>query len=151
MKIKFGCHTKLFTNNFSEEFSTAKLASDEEIIEFLLRDCGVSYKETERSGELIPGDHNIWYLATGEKWGWVQVGEREWNWGIGESSWEIVNQVLWEIKATFPANRNSTTELYNVIQEGEKNFDCYTKIAPYLISKIDGTFWKRPEAQLCVE
>ena len=82
-------YAKIFTDNFPDEgFTDGKLATGEEIYDFLTKSLGFAIDpETE---EPIPGDYAIWYLGCNEKFGELHVNEVVCAWTFGESSWTRV-------------------------------------------------------------
>jgi hypothetical protein len=61
------------------------MATGFEIYEFLMKDAGQCFDE---SGDLIPGDCNLYYLGCNEKSGHIQLDEKVWSWSFGKSSFD---------------------------------------------------------------
>jgi hypothetical protein len=70
-KVFVSIYCKIYTDNFSEEMVN-RLATGTEIYEFLMKDAGQCFDE---SGNLIPGDCNLWYLGCNEKFGHLQLDD----------------------------------------------------------------------------
>ena len=68
-KVFTSVYCKIYTDNFSEEM-VDQMAASNEIYEFLMKDAGQCFDE---SGDLIPGDCNIWYLGCNEKFGYPNM------------------------------------------------------------------------------
>jgi hypothetical protein len=85
-KVFISIFCKIYTDNFSEEMVN-RLTTGQEIYEFLMKDAGQCFDE---SGNLIPGDCNLWYLGSNEKFGHLQLDDKAWNWSFGEASFDNV-------------------------------------------------------------
>ena len=142
-KVFVSIYCKIYTDNFSEEMVN-RMATGNEIYEFLMKDAGQCFDE---SGNLIPGDCNLWYLGCNEKFGHLVLEYDLWSWNIGESSFDHVQafvSMLYEKKVVF---KKQYRTLMDKIDEGRLIDNMYD-IKHYLICKMEGKPWiKRPGAE----
>jgi hypothetical protein len=141
-KVFINIYCKIYAENFSEEMIN-RMATGDEIYEFLMKDAGQCFDE---SGRLIPGDHNIWYLGCNEKLGDLQVNDRIWKWSFGESSYENVREFISTLYSKKIITDIQFQNLMAKIEEGSVIDNMY-HIKDYLICKRDGLQWgKRSDA-----
>jgi len=133
-------HCKIYTESFPD-FDYEKGATGEQIMEFLLDDCGCTYGS---AGQHIEGDLNLWYLATNEKHGVLSINGSEESWGWGGSCWERVEEFVRQLKALEVFSKDQYNLVMEKIKEGKDNFNFMYDIANYLESKEDEEPWEHP-------
>jgi hypothetical protein len=119
-----------------------RLATGDEIYEFMMKDAVQSFDE---SGNLIPGDCNLYYLGCCQKFGCIQLDDKVWSWSFGESSFDTVEAFISMLyqKKLISGSRFHT--LMSKIDEGRRIDNMYY-IGDYLICKRDGIPWtKKPD------
>ena len=127
---------KIYTDNFSNEMND-RMATGKEIYDFLMKDSGNCFDD---NGQLIPGDSNLWYLGSNEKFGSLVYNNKIWNWGFGESSFYNVEMfVIWIYMDGMLTQKQYQT-LVEKIEEGKRIGDMY-QIGDYLICKREGKPW----------
>jgi len=141
-KVFVNIYCKIYTDNFSEEMVN-RLATGTEIYEFLMKDAGQCFDESDNP---IPGDCNLWYLGCNEKFGHLQLESKLRSWGFGESSFDNVAafvSVLYQRKLISGYQFHA---LMGKIDEGRQIDNMY-RIRNYLICKRDEIEWhKKPDA-----
>jgi len=123
-------YCKIYAENFSNEMIDRD-ATGKEIYNFLMKDAGLCFDD---DGNPLPGDSNIWYLGSCEKFGSLVYNYNIWNWGFGESSFDIVEAF---VKAVYEDGLFTIDQYRNLmekIEEGRKIGDMYA-IRDYLIQK----------------
>ncbi len=119
-------YCKIYTENFSDEM-TGRMATGKEIYDFLMKDAGQCF---DFDDNLIPGDCNIWYLGSNEKFGSLQYNDRKWRWRFGKSSFDIVEDF---VRTVYDDGLFTTEQYENLIakiEEGRQIGDMY-KIRDY--------------------
>ena len=141
-KVFVNIYCKIYTDNFSEEMVN-RLATGTEIYEFLMKDAGQCFDESDNP---IPGDCNLWYLGCNEKFGHLQLESKLWSWGFGESAFDIVAAFVSVFYQRKLISGYQFHALMGKIDEGRQIDNMY-HIRDYLISKRDGIAWhKKPKA-----
>jgi hypothetical protein len=139
-KVFVGIFCKIYTDNFSEEMVN-RLATGNEIYEFMMKDAGQCLDD---SGNLIPGDCNLWYLGCNEKFGHLGLGYDLWSWNSGESSFDKVQAFVSMLFRKGLVSIQQHQTLMDKITEGRLIDNMYD-IKDYLICKREGRPWiKRP-------
>jgi len=133
-------HCKIYTESFPD-FDYEEGATGEQIMEFLLDDCGQAFNS---GGTITPGDLNLWYLATNEKHGILSINGSEETWKWGESSWERVEGFVELLKKFKVFSEDQYDLIMEKIKEGKDNFNFMYDISNYLESKELGTPWQHP-------
>jgi hypothetical protein len=131
-------YCKIFTDNFSEEMDN-RMATGEEIYEFMMKDAGQCF---DQSGNLIPGDCNLWYLGCNEKFGHLQLDDKVWNWSFGESSFDTVEAFVSTLYHKKLISGFQFHTLMGKIDEGRRIDNMY-HIRDYLICNWDGIPWTK--------
>ena len=141
-KIFVSAYAKIFTDSFSEEM-VDQMATGKEIYEFLMKDAGHC---SDDDGQIIPGDLNLYYLGCNEKFGYLIVENKVWNWSFGESSFDNVEAFVKELYNMRIFTGQQFQALMEKIAEGRLIDNMYL-IKDYLICKRDGIPWTRkPDA-----
>ena len=141
-KIFVSVYCKIYNDSFNDRMEN-RLVNGQEIYDFLLEDSCHCFSE---DGQMIPGDHNLWYLGCNEKFGFLVAGDEIWTWEIGESSFDTVQEFVQEINSMGLFTSKQYQTLMDKIAEGRLIDNMYD-IGKYLISKRDGIAWnKSPEA-----
>jgi hypothetical protein len=141
-KVFVSIYCKIYTDNFSEEM-VDRMATGNEIYEFLMQDAGQCFDD---SGNLLPGDCNIWYLGCNEKVGHLQLDDKVWNWSFGESSFDTVEAFVSTLYQKKLISGFQFHTLMGKIDEGRRIDNMYL-ILDYLICKRDKIPWvKKPNA-----
>jgi len=122
---------KIYTENFSNEMND-RMATGQEIYDFLMKDSGDCFDD---DGQLIPGDCNLWYLGSNEKFGNLVYKDKTWNWGFGGSSFDIVEDFVRTVYEDGLFTEEQYRDLMSRIKEGRKIEDMYS-ITDYLVRKI---------------
>ena len=120
-------YCKIYTENFSDEM-LCRQATGQEIYEFLMKDAGMYVDEHSQP---LPGDLNIWYLGTNEKFGSIAYKDTRWTWGFGESSFDIVEDFVRTVHEDGLFTEEQYDTLMDTIREGRKIKDMYA-IGNYL-------------------
>lgn len=114
-------YCKIYTENFSDELICHR-PTGTEIYDFLMKDAGQYFDENSKP---LPGDANIWYLGTNEKFGNLIYKEKRWNWGFGESSFDIVEAFVQAIYDDGLFTEEQYQNLMAKIEEGHQIKDMY--------------------------
>ena len=135
-------YCKIFCDDFPDHgFTKGKVATGDEIYDFLSKPLNYAFDiETDKP---IPGDYAIWYLATNEKGGILQVNEQSSEWSFGESNWERVNSFLYILHETEILSDQQYDHLMSITEEGQNAFDSMYDIPLYLKAKHSGKEWIR--------
>ena len=140
-KVFTNIYCKIYTDNFKEEMIN-RLATGEEIYEFLMKDTGQCFDE---SGNLIPGDCNLYYLGCNEKFGHMQLDDKVWSWSFGESSFDTVEAFISKLYQKKLISGFQFHTLMSKIDGGRQINNMY-HICDYLTCKRDGIPWtKKPD------
>ena len=83
-KIFVNIYCKIYNDSFSWDM-VDRLATGTEIHDFLMEDSCHCFSE---DGQIIPGDHNLWYLGCNEKFGCLVVEDKFCSWDSGFSSFK---------------------------------------------------------------
>jgi hypothetical protein len=137
-KVFVSIYCKIYTDNFSDEMVN-RMASGQDIYEFLIKDAGQCFDE---SGNLLPGDCNLWYLGCNEKFGHLQLEFDQWSWSFGESSFDNMEAC---VSALYQKKLISGVQfhiLMGKIDEGRQINNMY-HIRDYLIYNRDRTPWTK--------
>lgn len=124
-------YCKIYTDNFSDEMINRE-ATGKEIYNFLMKDAGLC--GFDENSDLLPGDANIWYVGSCEKFGSLVYKDRIWNWGFGESSFDIVEAFVQAVYEDGLFTIDQYKNLMEKIREGRMIGDMYA-IRDYLIQK----------------
>lgn len=135
-KVFVSIYCKILTDNFSEEMIN-RMATDNEIYEFLMKDAGQCFDE---SGDIIPGDCNLWYLGCNEKFGHLQLDGKVWSWSFGDSSFDNVEAFVSMLSQKKLISGVQFHTLMSKIAEGRRIDNMY-HLRDYLICKRDGILW----------
>jgi len=142
-KVFVSIYCKIYTDNFSEEMVN-RIATGPEIYEFLLRDAQQCFDDND---QIIPGDCNLWYLGSNEKFGHLALENDLWSWGFGESSFDKVQAFVSMLFKKGLVSMKQYQTLMDKIAEGRLIDNMYD-IKDYLICKREGRSWiKRPGAE----
>lgn len=94
----------------------------------------------------IPGDCNLWYLGCNEKFGHLQLDDKVWNWGFGESSFDNLEAFVSALYQKKLISGLQFHTLMSKIAEGRRIDNMY-HIRDYLIYKRVEIPWiKKPDA-----
>ena len=141
-KIFVSVYCKIYNDSFNDRMEN-RLVNGQDIYDFLLEDSCHCFSE---DGQMILGDHNLWYLGCNEKFGFLVAEDEIWTWEIGESSFDIVQEFVQEINRMGLFTEQQYQTLMDKIAEGRLIDNMYD-IGKYLIRKRDGIAWnKTPEA-----
>ena len=141
-KILVSIYCKIYSDTFDDKL-VDRLATGTEIYDFLMEDASHCFNE---DGQIIPGDCNLWYLGSNEKFGWMVVENDIWSWDFGESSFDNVIAFVIELNNMGVITSQQYQILIDKIAEGRLIDNMYD-IGKYLISKQDGIVWnKKPDA-----
>jgi hypothetical protein len=121
-------YCKIYAENFSNEM-IGRYATGKEIYNFLMKDAGLCFDDNDN---LMPGDLNIWYLGSCEKFGSLVYNYKIWNWGFGESSFDIVEAFVKAVYEDGLFTKDQYRNLNEKIKEGRKIGNMYA-IRDYLI------------------
>ena len=124
-------YCKIYAENFSNEMIERE-ATGKEIHDFLMKDAGLCMDENDNP---LPGDANIWYLGSNEKFGSLVYKDKIWNWGFGESSFYNVEKFVQTIYEDGFFTEEQYQNLMAKIKEGRQLDDMYF-IRDYLYQKI---------------
>jgi hypothetical protein len=139
--VNIYCH--IFYDSFSDEMMN-RMATGKEIYDFLMKDTGLSFDKT---GELIPGDSNLWYLGSNDKFGCLKYKEHILLWDIGESSFARVESFVSLVYLDEVFTKEEYQTLMAKIQEG-KLIDNMYDIPKYLKAKKEGRPWAKTKEAL---
>jgi len=132
----------VFDDSFGREM-VDRIVNGEEVFAFLVRD---SSNAVNQHGVHIAGGYNIWYLGCCEKSGHLVFYDHTISWGIGESSFDKVEEFVRLIYLNGHCNDRQFKILMDIIKEGRK-VDCIYDIPRYLVNRRRGHTWtKTPEA-----
>jgi len=136
-KIKVLIYCKVSCDIFPDhpEYMTGK-----EIFDFLMDNLGATF-EDDNCEKLIPGDLRLWYLGCNEKSGVLQVENQTWEWSIGDSSFDRVQQFIDVINVRGIFTKEHYNILNEKIEEGRKINWMYD-IGDYLQCKAQGKVWE---------
>ena len=137
-KVFVSIYCKIYTDNFSDEMVN-RMASGDEIYEFLMKDAGQCF---DQSGNLIPGDCNLYYLGCCQKFGCIQLDDKVWSWSFGESSFNTVEAFISTLYQKKLISGVQFHTLMSKIDEGRQIDNMYY-IGDYLICKQDGKPWAK--------
>ena len=137
-KVFVNIYCKIYTDSFSNEMFNRK-ATGQEIYEFLLRDAQKCF---DKNGRLIPGDCNLWYLGSCEKFGELVLEDKVWKWSFGESSFDNVESFVIGIYKMGVITQKQYQTLTDKIKEGRLIDNMYD-IGAYLICKSEGKLWSK--------
>jgi hypothetical protein len=124
-------YCKIYTENFSDELID-RYATGKEIYDFLMKDAWLC---VDKYSDPLPGDANIWYLGSNEKFGSLVYKHKIWNWGFGGSSFDIVTEFVQAIYDDELFTEAQYQNLMAKIEEGRQIGDMYA-IGDYLYQKI---------------
>ena len=124
-------YCKIYAENFSNEMIERE-ATGKEIHDFLMKDAGLC---TDENDNPLPGDANIWYLGSNEKFGSLVYKDKIWNWGFGESSFDIVEKFVRTVYGDGLFTEEQYQNLMARIKEGRQIDDMYS-IRNYLYQII---------------
>ena len=114
-------YCKIYAENFSNEMICRK-ATGKEIHDFLMKDAGLY---TDENDHPLPGDANIWYLGTNEKFGCLVYNDKTWSWGWGESSFDIVAEFVRTLYGDGLFTEEQYQNIMAKIKEGRQIRDMY--------------------------
>jgi len=141
-------YCKIYAESFPVFEKHEKQSTGQDIMDFLLDDGGCAFSDDQEDSMIdpdpIPGDLNLWYLATNEKHGILNINGEEKSWGWGKSSWE---NVIWFVDKLYKMEVFSNDQYQTImekIDEGKSNFSFMYDIAKYLEAKRDGKPWSHP-------
>ena len=137
-KVFVSIYCKIYTDNFNENMVN-RLATGDEIYEFLMKDAGQC---SDESGHPIPGDCNIWYLGCNEKFGHLQLERMIWQWSFGGSSFDKVEAFVSMFYQKKLITGFQFHTLMGKIDEGRQIDNMY-HIRNYLICRRDGIAWNK--------
>jgi hypothetical protein len=112
-------YAKIFTDSFSTDM-VDRIATGEEVFAFLVRDSGNAFNS---AGVRIPGDPQIWYLGCCEKQGHLVYNDHSIVWGMGESSFDHVEEFVRLLFEDGHFNSKQFRILMEILEEGRK-IDC---------------------------
>lgn len=140
-------YCKIYTDSFPDEgFTNGKIADGDSIYHFLTKQLNLSFIDDEQCcGQLIKGDYAIWYLATNEKFGILQVDDYINKWSFGQSNWQRVTEFINILYLKEVITKNQYNHLTNIIQEGMNAFDDMYEIPKYLYAKQTGQIWTKQQ------
>ncbi len=143
MIIEFSCYCKIYDDKFPNKHMYNSLVSETDIVDFLLSDAECNY---DYNGEKLFGNHNIWYLATCDDFGYININKKSpsLSWRAGGSSWTYIKDMILDFSEA-GMNPINTKRLNKVIIEGMRAFDSMYNIKDYLISKKNNEVWIHPE------
>ncbi|HAM52535.1 MAG TPA: hypothetical protein DCP92_18235 [Nitrospiraceae bacterium] len=127
-------YCKIFCDEFPDEgFTEGKEAAGDEIYHFLIRE--LRYASDPATEETISGDYAIWYLASSEKFGVLQIDEQIAEWTFGGSNWERVYAFLHILHEKGILSDEQYDHLMTITNEGTNAFDDMYEIPAYLRAK----------------
>ena len=139
-KVMVSIYCKIFTDNYPVLESEV---TGDQIVNHLLSDCNCVWEEddSEEGAHQIPGDLNIWYLGTNEKFGEISLRidgtQWEWKWGFGESDFRNVSEFIDILRMHEVITPAQYQQLEDAIEVGKIIGDMYG-IREYLKRKRDG-------------
>lgn len=148
-KIKVLMHCKVGTDCFPEH---EEYMTGQEIFDFLMSDLGYTHKEEDENApiwkdpERIPGDLRLWYLGCNEKAGTLQIENEIWEWGIGDSSFDRVQDFIDYLNKRGLFTKKQYHTLCEKIIEGRK-IDWMYDIGEYLEYKAQNKPWENKSKQ----
>lgn len=118
----------------------------DEIFEYLTSDMCAAHEPF--NGNMIEGDHRIWYYGCNEKLG-VMIIEANGNkfervWGMVESSFNTVRDFISFCKHNEVFTEEQVKKLLELVEEGEKVDNMY-KLGEYLDCKNRGVEFKKKD------
>ncbi len=137
-KVYVSIYCKLPNDSFSQDMVN-RMATGQEIYEFLMRDAGMCEDE---NNEKIPGDCNLWYLGCNEKFGCLKYQDKTLSWDFGESSFARVTTFIGILYKDGIFTGEQFRNLFDKILEG-RQIDCVYDIKGYLIAKREGKPWTK--------
>jgi len=141
---KIGCDQFPYEPWFNKETDTLKPVNGDEIIKFLLDDCG--YCHVEETDTVLEGDKNIWYLCRNEKFGALTISDNFTSkWSFGEAHSDRVRSFVEELKTRNIISNLHYMILMNECQFAQDHFDIHYDIRDYLLAIKDGKEWVKPE------
>jgi hypothetical protein len=135
-KVNVYAYCKIYTDNFPE---LPEQATGQEIFDFLMSDVGCTWDEDEH---LISGDLAIWYLGCNEKFGILRIEDEIWEWGMGDSSFDRVEQFVSSLLKRGLISGAQYLLLAEAIDEGRLIDNMYD-ITDYLKAKNEGNPWTK--------
>jgi hypothetical protein len=99
-----------------------------------MSDCKNAYSH----GYRLIGDKVIWYLCCCEKHGSIVLGKKEWNWGWGESSPDIVKEFVTELHNLIMISDEQYKELIDECEFAKQTFVLHYDITTWLRHKKYG-------------
>jgi hypothetical protein len=135
-RVFVSIYCQVFGNAFSEEMHN-RMASGEEIYEFLMKDAGLCRDDDHK---LIPGDCNLWYLGCNEKFGCLKYRDKVLSWNFGESSFARVTVFIGLLFKDGIFTIDQFRNLFDKVLEGRR-IDCMYDIKDYLLFKREGRPW----------
>jgi hypothetical protein len=143
-KVEVVIYCKVGTDCFGEHNDRM---TGQEIYDFLMSDVGYTYEEADESLPIwkdpprIPGDLRIWYLGCNEKMGTLRVENEVWEWRIGDSNFDRVQEFIDCLDRRGLFTKKQYYTLCEKIIEGRKINWMYD-IRDYLKAKAQGKPWK---------
>ena len=135
-------YCKIYTDSFSDEMINV-FATGKESYDFLMKDAGQCFYD---NGVRIPGDCNIYYLGSNQKFGQLVLDDRYWHWSHGESSFDNVEQFVSTLYERKLVSEQQYRALMDKIKEGHLIDNMY-HIKDCLVFKTLGIPWvKRSDA-----
>jgi len=139
MNIAVEVYAKIYTDTFPAVLGEI---TTNEFYQYLSSDCSQCFNEELK---IIPGDKIIWYLGCNEKVGYITISTLddkvfECSWGMGESSFKNVRQMLHYCQENNIFTIEQYDHLLELVIEGEQINSIYL-ISKYLKCKYDGKTW----------
>jgi hypothetical protein len=140
MKVTVSIYCKIFTENYP--LLEGEVTGDQ-IVNHLLSDCGCVWEEDDspEGAHQIPGDLNIWYLGTNEKFGEIHLVIDEtlslWEWRSGEADFQNVIEFIETLRMHEVITSAQHKQLEEAIEIGKTIGDMY-EIGNYLKRKREG-------------
>ena len=138
-KVPVTIYCKIYTDTF--DYINHKMLTGDEIYKYLIKDSGHCFDEGENN---IPGDCNIWYLGSNEKFGELKYKNKTWKWGFGESSFDTVEEFVQAIYEDGNFTEQQFRVLMDKIKEG-RSIDNMYDIKDYLICEREEKPWAKTE------
>ena len=133
-------YCKIYNDTFSDEM-VDRLATGQQIYDFLMEDANHCFTE---DGQIIPGDINLWYLGSNEKFGFLVLEDLIATWDAGESSFSFIMAFVIQLFHLRLITYRQYEILVDKIAEG-RLFDNMYDIDEYLICKRDCKPWTKTE------
>ena len=138
-KVYCSIYCKIYTDSYNV---LAGQVTGNEIFNHLMNDAGCTFDEGENR---IPGDLNIWYLGSNEKFGNITLripggNTYEWEWGHGDSNFKRIEKFILTLQLNGVITNGQYQTLNNAIKEGKKIGDMYL-IREYLETKNNKKYW----------